>query len=55
MSEERENEERPISNGYTITSWILGIIALLMTSTNVAPLTAIYLSVIGIGYWIRSN
>ncbi len=48
MSEELEAKDHPISNGYTITSWILGIIAILMTSTNAAGYTAVYLSVIGI-------
>ncbi len=48
MSEEQIKAEMATRNGYSMTSWILGIIAILMNITNTAGATAGYLAILGI-------
>ncbi len=48
MSEQHASTKELTANGYSMTAWILGIIAILMTCTNTALYTPVYLGVIGL-------
>ena len=48
MSDENVSANELTANGYSMTAWILGIVALLMTCTNVAAFTPVFLAILGL-------
>ncbi len=53
MSEEFEDQEchmRPATNGYAITSWVLGLIAITLQSFHIVSGANIWIAIVGLIY-----